>query len=557
VKRLEQYWFGPEEGMNYDIHPFLLGDKKAPYLRNVELRSDESLRWARCDISLGGPYATSYSPVFSLFARFDMTNQTYVPYVHAGNFVWYNASDDPYQFQWTMATHFSLAAVDTRWVVADGINIASGYSNSFFLLACAGLEPFTNVTYPNLLLWSCEDPAIYTVHSSYAPNWVTAYQGRLWITEPPTRLRWTNIDDGVTFDPSNYLEIDPGDGDKVVAVVPLRSIEPRLVIFKKRSIFLLDIVWSDGALIPTTENSIDTTNSAVKIMSKEIGCIAPKTIKYVTGSERADIFFLSDKGVFSVLRLEQDIGGGLSEPISQGIQEFIRRMTPSAAHKATAAVFDNKYYLALPIDGATENNAVFVFDLVRKRWEAILDRSVVEFLVNTIADEERLLGAMFDSTIASPQHTVTAPSGATLLSDCWPVLMIGALSGTTHVTLPGADYEFHVETPIFNLGVPSRVKRWDRVELYYHYEPVDNRPFVKLRYRTSRDGYTTGEWPLLTEFTLPAAGSALHMNIQTSNLADVRPSEYIQFKVKSENAQTFRLLGIRIVGSVQEDIWDR
>jgi len=559
MKLLEQYWFGPEEGLDADTHPFLMGEKKCPYLKNVNLSTDETIKWACGDITIGGPWgnpAASYSwkPIHAIIPWYDIPNNNFVVHVHAGNHLWHNDDADPYLFNWVPMTQLSLADVATHWALTSCYNISSGYSDSSYAIGIVGIEPYTNQTYPNLVLWNCStqgDP--FTVHSSYAPNWITSYQGRLWITEPPARLRWSNIEDGAVFDPSNYLEVQPEDGDRIVAVVPLRSIEPRLIIFKQRSIYLFDVVWSNGALIPTTENSIDTTNSAIKILSKEIGCIAPRTIQYVSGSERADIFFLSEKGVYSILRLEQDIGGGLSEPLSRGIQKYIDRITPSAIHKAVAAVHDNKYYLAVPLDGATENSAILVFDLVRKRWETFLDKDVQSFLRTKLGNKEYLFGALYSSNVSTPEVVVTTSSGATLLSNCWPVVQIGALSPTTYVTMPGVDYTFQVHTPLFNLGVPNRAKRWKLAELYYHYEPVGEPAVFYIRARTSRDSYTTGDMPLLTHFTL---SSAQFHNTLTINLADLRPSEYIQFDLYSFRPFTLKLLGARVVGHVQEDIWE-
>jgi hypothetical protein len=43
----------------------------------------------------------------------------------------------------------------------------------------------------------------------------------------------------------------------------------------------------------------------------------------------------------------------------------------TAAAGAAAAVWDDRYFLAVPVDGSTVNNAVLVFDLASKSWAPI------------------------------------------------------------------------------------------------------------------------------------------------------------------------------------------
>ena len=55
-------------------------------------------------------------------------------------------------------------------------------------------------------------------------------------------------------------------------------------------------------------------------------------------------------------------------PVSEAIQPIIDRINWSYAHKAVAATYGNRYYCAVCLDGAEENNAVLVYDLLQKAW---------------------------------------------------------------------------------------------------------------------------------------------------------------------------------------------
>jgi hypothetical protein len=56
------------------------------------------------------------------------------------------------------------------------------------------------------------------------------------------------------------------------------------------------------------------------------------------------------------------------EPFSRPIQKLIDRINWTHAHKAVGAYHDNKYYLAVPLDGSTTNNAILVHNFLRGSW---------------------------------------------------------------------------------------------------------------------------------------------------------------------------------------------
>lgn len=84
------------------------------------------------------------------------------------------------------------------------------------------------------------------------------------------------------------------------------------------------------------------------VFTTEYGCVAAKSA-VVTGK---DLWFLSQRGVVSLTQTAQNQLQGVDLPVSDPVQPTIGRMNWGAASQAVAAYWDNKYYLALPLDGA-------------------------------------------------------------------------------------------------------------------------------------------------------------------------------------------------------------
>jgi hypothetical protein len=128
----------------------------------------------------------------------------------------------------------------------------------------------------------------------------------------------------------------------------------QLIIFNRNSIH-------------TVSNTVNLTSATVKQVTDEVGCLARRSIEQI-GSE---VLFLSDNGVYGISFVDEYNLRGTALPLSEPINKTIQRINKAHADKAVSAYFDNRYYLAVPLDDSTENNAVIIYNFLNKQWESI------------------------------------------------------------------------------------------------------------------------------------------------------------------------------------------
>ena len=197
--------------------------------------------------------------------------------------------------------------------------------------------------------------------------------------------RWSALD---------MFSINDGSNDSLIAVAPWTLNE--FVIFMRGSIFYASV--GVGAYLlgdPAQED-----NSYVKSLATDIGCIAKRSIVQAGGG----IIFLSDNGIY-ILNPASASGASqaspegmrlltLAEPLSAQIDDVISRINYEYASEAVGIYWENRYYLALPLDNSTSNNSVLVYNFLNKSWESIdvypVGFDVHRFLVGKKSNKRRL-----------------------------------------------------------------------------------------------------------------------------------------------------------------------
>jgi len=132
--------------------------------------------------------------------------------------------------------------------------------------------------------------------------------------------------------------------------------------------------FSEDALVVFNRNSIHVVansqvlnNATARLLTDEIGCLARKSIQQI-GNQ---ILFLSDNGVYGVSFLDEYNLRGTELPLSESIDATIQRINKTFQSKAVSVYFDNRYYLAVPLDNSQENNAIIIYNFLNQQWESI------------------------------------------------------------------------------------------------------------------------------------------------------------------------------------------
>ena len=214
------------------------------------------------------------------------------------------------------------------------------------------------------------------MHQPGAP-WGIHFQRRLWVPfyydqsdayETPIytsrkitdEISVSDILDTTTFDQiENQFRISGGTADYVVGMHGFY--DDGLVVLNRNSLHL--VKGTLGSLLDVT----------VKELTSEIGCLARKSV-VMRGNA---MLFLSDDGVYGVEFLNDYNLRGTEEPLSKNIQPYIDRINADYSDRAVGVLFENRYYLAVPLDsvpGAGDsygNNAILVYNFLNKGWESL------------------------------------------------------------------------------------------------------------------------------------------------------------------------------------------
>ena len=130
--------------------------------------------------------------------------------------------------------------------------------------------------------------------------------------------------------------------------------EDNLMVFNRNSIHLIS-------------NTTSLQAASTKLLTDEVGCVARQSIQQV-GNQ---VIFLSDNGVYSTQFFDEYNLRGTETPLSEPINETIKRINKDQRSQAVAVYFDNRYFIAVPLDDALRNNAILIYNFLNKQWESI------------------------------------------------------------------------------------------------------------------------------------------------------------------------------------------
>lgn len=158
------------------------------------------------------------------------------------------------------------------------------------------------------------------------------------ITGNKSRIQWSDLADPETWTATNFLDVDPNDGDEVTALGALFN---NLYIFKNRSISRMPI--------------INTPFSKERIATK-LGCVGRRAIVNVGGTH---LFFMTPDGRFITFD-----GSVVTDVSSKRILNLIAGLNATRFKFASMEDFQTRRQIWITLSGAgkTTHDTILIYD---------------------------------------------------------------------------------------------------------------------------------------------------------------------------------------------------
>lgn len=180
----------------------------------------------------------------------------------------------------------------------------------------------------------------------------TYYQDRLWVIDGKDEVAASDTLDFNTYDDlANNFNLNKGSSDFLVTTYPFGK--NSLLVFKNRSILILENV--QGSLGDATVTEI----------TRQVGCIGINSVVSVG----PDVVYMSDRNINLItLTNTNNSVQHKTLPLSRNISSLLKRVNWSYGYKVSMAYFDNKLFVAVPLDDAVFCDTVLVYNFVTENW---------------------------------------------------------------------------------------------------------------------------------------------------------------------------------------------
>lgn len=413
--------------------------------------------------------------------------------------------------------------------------VGRGATNTATLFMTTAAAMTDNVSLPYSKLVAMDRGFNFTEIATIRPRALSWYQSRLWAlnscqtTHGPDFLFWSKPFDGRDFSSGQNVQLETDTGDQGMAIVPMRDQTPRMMLFKERSIHLLEIYWTTDGYYTTGANTLDFTKSLLRPITLETGAVSSRAVVWSPGLQNADVMYLSREGIRSLNRSLTDAQGGAGLPISFRIQPTIDRINWLTADRSVAIHWKGIIYFSVPVDGNTEPNFVIAYDVYRDafffldwkvgHWATCQQQSQrsLFFLTNTAVTETYSSGPSNAFHIYQTETGYVDPGGSPIAYE-------------EH----SRSYAFDIDGP--GSGLRNR-KRWRWLDMavqagntactlamYYKVDGADNWTFLDYIAIDPSDAYPRLPTPLPITFSSQAL---TRRKISLHNLA---PGFKVQFR---------------------------
>lgn len=196
----------------------------------------------------------------------------------------------------------------------------------------------------------------------YFSNRVLLVDGR--ISPRYTDSVWVSDIGGVSSvlqgeDIYNNFKINQGSADRLVGICKFN--ETTVIAGKESGIHVISNV--------TGTNTEMAAGAILDTVTTQYGLKAPRSFVQVG----KDVWFLAHRrGICSITQTQQGKIQGVDVPVSREVQPLIDRINWDFADGVQAAASNqNRVYFAVPIDGATRNNAILVYSTLNQKWSGL------------------------------------------------------------------------------------------------------------------------------------------------------------------------------------------
>jgi len=412
--------------------------------------------------------------------------------------------------------------------------VGRGATNTATLYMTTCVPMTDNVSLPFGKLIAMDRGYNFTEIQTVRPRALAWFQSRLWTlnscqtSHGQDYLHWSNPFDGRNFSGQN-VQLETDTGDPGIGLVPMRDQTPRMMIFKQRSIHLLEIYWNTDGYYTTSANALDFTKSLLRPVTLETGAVSSRAIVWSPGLQGADVMYLSREGIRSLNRSLTDAQGGAGLPVSYRIQTTIDRINWATADRSVAIHWNGIIYFAVPVDGNIEPNFIIAYDVYRDAF-SFLDWKVGAWATAELQSQRYLY---FLSNTAVTEQFTSGPSNA-----------FNIYQTETGFVDPGASpiqYEEHSRGYTFDIDGPGsglrNRKRWRWLDLavqagntactlaiYFKVDADENWTFLDYLAIDPSDAYPRLPTPL------PITFSSTSLVRRKISLHTIRPGFKLQFR---------------------------
>lgn len=221
----------------------------------------------------------------------------------------------------------------------------------------------------------------------------------------PSSVRFSAVSDPETWDGYEYVDLTPGDGEKIMGMATYGNY---VIVFKESKFFVFyGTTYNASNSLGVPEFEFRTIDTGIGLSAKQCLCVAPD-----------GVYFMNNKGLYKTDGGPPVLVSALIEPLWSGdIPTFYNggAINFSSIDKARLAFHRQQVYLAVPTNTSATNNTVLVHD-PRYGWWSVWSMNV---------------GALvsFEFTKANPKILFALSSGDKNLCKLDPSLSTDAGTG--------------------------------------------------------------------------------------------------------------------------------